>query len=114
MAIEIEQHIDEAAFVKANAQGAKLLASHPLVTVARYQMGRIHLELNNGCAFELPVKSTQGLLGNKQWMVSIGAAGGRATTKAKTAAARANGQLGGRPKAGQPKASPYKDRARSL
>jgi Protein of unknown function (DUF2442) len=40
----------------------------------------------------------KGILGTKQWMAEIGAAGGKATTLAKTAAARANGRLGGRPR----------------
>jgi hypothetical protein len=41
----------------------------------------------------------EGFLGSKQWMAArMGAEGGRARSKAKTAAARANGALGGRPK----------------
>lgn len=40
----------------------------------------------------------KGALGTKQWMAEIGAAGGRAASPAKAAAARANGALGGRPK----------------
>jgi uncharacterized protein DUF2442 len=41
----------------------------------------------------------QGFLGSRRWMVAqLGRAGGRATSAAKTAAARANGKLGGRPK----------------
>ena len=39
----------------------------------------------------------KGVLGTKQWMTQIGAAGGKAVTVAKAAAARANGKLGGRP-----------------
>ena len=40
----------------------------------------------------------KGVLGTKQWMTQIGAAGGKAVTVAKAAAARANGKLGGRPR----------------
>ena len=40
----------------------------------------------------------KGILGTKRWMTQIGAAGGKATTVAKAAAARANGKLGGRPR----------------
>lgn len=40
----------------------------------------------------------KGVLGTKQWMAQIGATGGKASTAAKAAAARANGKLGGRPR----------------
>ncbi len=41
----------------------------------------------------------QGIFGSKAWMAAqLGAAGGRARTKAKSAAARANGKRGGRPR----------------
>jgi Protein of unknown function (DUF2442) len=40
----------------------------------------------------------KGVLGTKQWMAQIGAAGGAAKTKAKGTAARSNGKLGGRPR----------------
>ena len=40
----------------------------------------------------------KGVLGTKQWMKQIGAAGGRSVTVAKAVAARANGKLGGRPR----------------
>lgn len=40
----------------------------------------------------------RGLLGSRQWMAEIGRAGGRATSRAKTAAARTNGRKGGRPR----------------
>ncbi|MEX8518564.1 MAG: DUF2442 domain-containing protein [Leptothrix sp. (in: b-proteobacteria)] len=40
----------------------------------------------------------KGVLGTKQWMAQIGAAGGKASTTAKAVAARANGKLGGRPR----------------
>ena len=41
----------------------------------------------------------EGFLGSKSWMASrLGQIGGRATSKAKKAASRANGRLGGRPR----------------
>jgi Protein of unknown function (DUF2442) len=40
----------------------------------------------------------RGVLGTKQWMARIGSVGGSVVTQAKSAAARANGQLGGRPR----------------
>ena len=128
--------IDEASFAKAAEQGRRLLARGPLATAAQYKAGRIHVELNNGCAFEFPVKHAEGLagakagdlrtieiqasglslhwpkldadlyvpslikgvLGTKEWMAEIGAAGGRTTSRVKATASRANGKLGGRPR----------------
>jgi hypothetical protein len=127
--------VTEAAFTQASERGRRLLARGPLAVAAKYEAGRIRVELNNGCAFEFPVAHAQdlagakvtdlrtiqisaaglglhwpkldadlyvpalvkGVLGTKQWMAQIGAAGGRSTTDAKVAAARANGKLGGRP-----------------
>jgi len=41
----------------------------------------------------------EGVLGSRKWMAArLGAAGGSKTSTAKTAAARANGSLGGRPR----------------
>jgi hypothetical protein len=41
----------------------------------------------------------EGFLGSKSWMASrLGQIGGQATSKAKKAASRANGKLGGRPR----------------
>jgi hypothetical protein len=57
--------IDEAAFSKANEQGRRLLARGPLAVAARYEAGRIHVELNNGCAFVFPVEQAQDLAGAK-------------------------------------------------
>lgn len=57
--------IDEATFAKATHQGRRILARGPLATAARYEAGRIHVELNNGCAFEFPVEHAQGLAGAK-------------------------------------------------
>lgn len=53
------------AFSKATELGRRLLARSPLATAARYESGRIHVELNNGCAFEFPVEQAQGLAGAK-------------------------------------------------
>lgn len=40
----------------------------------------------------------EGLLGSKRWMAAqMGKAGGKVSTKAKAAASRRNGKLGGRP-----------------
>jgi hypothetical protein len=41
----------------------------------------------------------EGFLGSRRWMAAqLGKAGGRSTSRAKTAAVRENGKLGGRPK----------------
>lgn len=41
----------------------------------------------------------EGVLGSKKWMAArLGQAGGKSTSRAKKAASRANGRLGGRPK----------------
>jgi hypothetical protein len=40
----------------------------------------------------------RGVLGSRQWMAQIGRVGGRSTSPAKAAAARANGAKGGRPR----------------
>lgn len=46
-------------------------------------------------------------LGSREWMAAqLGAAGGRARSPAKAAAARANGRRGGRPTKGRAKAKP--------
>jgi len=60
-----ESAIDEASVAKATAQGRRLLARGPLAVAARYEAGRIHVELNNGCAFEFPAEHAQGLAGAK-------------------------------------------------
>lgn len=57
--------IDVAASVKAAELGRRLLARGPLATAVRYESGRIHVELSNGCAFEFPVQQAQGLAGAK-------------------------------------------------
>lgn len=53
--------INDEVFAKASEQGRKLLARGPVATAARYVAGRIHVELNNGCAFEFPVAHAEGL-----------------------------------------------------
>ena len=57
--------IDEATFAKASEQGRRLLMRGPLATAAHHKAGRIHVELNNGCAFEFPVEQAEGLAGAK-------------------------------------------------
>lgn len=52
---------DEANFNKACEQGRRLLARGPLAVAARYAEGRIHVELNNGCAFVFPASHAEGL-----------------------------------------------------
>ena len=58
--------IDAATFAKASEQGRRLLARGPLAIAARYDAGRIHVELNNGCAFEFPVEQAEGLAGARK------------------------------------------------
>jgi hypothetical protein len=57
--------IDQVSFAKASERGRRLVARGPLATAARYEAGRIHVELNNGCAFVFPVAHAQGLAGAK-------------------------------------------------
>jgi Protein of unknown function (DUF2442) len=57
--------IDEVTYAKASERGRRLLLRGPLATAARYEAGRIHVELNNGCAFVFPVAHAQGLAGAK-------------------------------------------------
>src|SRR5690606_12020272 len=53
-----------------------------------------------------------GIFGTKAWMTERGRKGGQAATKAKKAAARANGKLGGRPrKADKPTAQEKREAA---
>jgi Protein of unknown function (DUF2442) len=67
MAVEkrVSSKIDEAVFAKASERGRKVLARGPLAISARYEDGRIHVELNNGCAFIFPVENAQELVGAK-------------------------------------------------
>lgn len=58
--------LDAATLTRAEDQGRRVLARGPLATAARYEAGgRIHVELNNGCAFVFPVNQVQGLAGAK-------------------------------------------------
>src|SRR3990167_1254157 len=108
--------LDDQSLDKAAQRGRRLMERGPLATAARYEAWRIHVELDNGCAFEFPADHAQelagakvadlraievqgaglglhwpkldadlyvptlvkGVLGTKQWMAKIGAAGGRA------------------------------------
>jgi hypothetical protein len=135
--------IDEANFLKASDSGRRLISRGPVAKLAKYAAGRVHVELDNGCAFEFPVAQAQelanakpsdlrqvqvtasglglywptldadlyvpnllkGVLGTKRWMAHIGASGGKATSHAKSLAARENGKRGGRPS----KARAFKD-----
>jgi hypothetical protein len=58
-------YIDDAAYQKATELGRRLMLRSPLAIAARYAAGRVHVELNNGCAFVFPVEQTQGLAGAK-------------------------------------------------
>lgn len=139
MGIE-NSEIDDASFQKATEIGRRLIARGPVAKLAKYAAGRIHVELDNGCAFEFPAAQAQelanakpadlrqvevtaaglglywptldadlyvpnllkGVLGTKRWMAHIGANGGKATSKAKSLAARENGKRGGRPSKNKP------------
>ncbi|WP_281814373.1 DUF2442 domain-containing protein [Limnohabitans sp. MORI2] len=57
--------IDDAAYQKATESGQRLLARGPVAKLARYVAGRIHVELDNGCAFEFPVAHAQELVNAK-------------------------------------------------
>ena len=63
--MDAKHMMDEEAFNKATEAGQRLLARSPLAIAARYSAGRIHVELNNGCAFEFPVQQAEGLAGAK-------------------------------------------------
>jgi hypothetical protein len=67
MALEkrITSKIDETVFSKATERGRKVLARGPLAIAVKYGDGRIHVELNNGCAFVFPVEHAQELVGAK-------------------------------------------------
>lgn len=61
----VKASITEEDFNKATDQGARLLARGPLATSVRYSLGRIHVELDNGCAFVFPASHAQTLSGAK-------------------------------------------------
>ena len=58
-----KQMINEASFGKATEQGSRLLARGPLAKAAKFAAGRVHVELDNGCAFAFPVSQAEGLAG---------------------------------------------------
>jgi hypothetical protein len=53
--------IDAATFEQASATGRRLLVRGPLATAATFKAGRVHVELNNGCAFVFPAAHAQDL-----------------------------------------------------
>jgi Protein of unknown function (DUF2442) len=55
--------IDESSFAKAAEQGRRLLVRGPLAKAAKFVAGRVHVELDNGCAFAFPVAQAEGLTG---------------------------------------------------
>jgi hypothetical protein len=57
--------IDEKQFGKASSVGRKLLAQGPIAVAVSVSAGRVHVELNNGCAFIFPASQAQGLIGAK-------------------------------------------------
>lgn len=57
--------IDEETFQKATERGRRLLARGPVAKFAKYAAGRIHIELDNGCALEFPVAQAQELANAK-------------------------------------------------
>lgn len=65
MATKFVSNITDADFQKSSDAGRRLLARSPLAVSAGYANRRIHVELNNGCAFEFPVEHAQGLQGAK-------------------------------------------------
>jgi hypothetical protein len=50
-------------FAKGINAGERLRQRTPLAISAKYAQGRVHVELNNGCAFVFPAESAQGLSG---------------------------------------------------
>ena len=57
--------IENTTLAKAVEQGRRTLARGPLAIDARYSLGRVHIELNNGCAFEFPTEQAEALAGAK-------------------------------------------------
>lgn len=104
-------------FEAAARRGVQRLKKGPVAVAGRYdqQAGRVVIELDSGLEIAFRPQHAQGLyfpaidadlylpallegfLGSNAWMaVRMGQVGGRATTQAKHAVARANGRLGGR------------------
>ena len=63
--------ITEEQFSKSKAAGVRLRQRTPLAVSAKYSQGRVHVELNNDCAFVFPSKSAQGLAGAKAESLKI-------------------------------------------
>lgn len=106
-------------FEAAARRGVQRLKKGPVAVAGRYdqQAGRVVIELDSGLEIAFRPQHAQGLyfpaidadlylpallegfLRSNAWMAArMGQVGGRATTQAKQAAARANGRLGGRPR----------------
>jgi hypothetical protein len=131
--------VTDAQLKRAAARGRKALADEPRALAARFdrRMGRVVVELTNGCSYAFPSSLVQdlseatatelsevhvegagfnlhwpqleadlyvptlvaGFFGNQAWMTrELARTAGRAKSSAKTAAARRNGQKGGRPR----------------
>ena len=88
----------EIGFAPGDAQGLQQASREDLaaIEVAPFGLG-IHFPRLDA-DFYVPAL-LQGMLGSRNWMAAqLGAAGGRARSTAKTAASRANGKRGGRPR----------------
>mgnify|MGYP001606593279 CR=1 FL=1 len=88
----------EVAFRPRDAQGLERAKPHQLDTIEISPSGLgIHFPKLDADIY-LPAL-LEGFLGSKRWIAAeLGKLGGSASTTAKTAAARRNGRLGGRPK----------------
>ncbi len=105
--------ISKDAFKAANRQAADRSQNTPIATGARYdehakphQLDKIEIT-PSGLGIHFPKLDAdlylpallEGFLGSRRWIAAqMGRIGGKASTKAKSAAARRNGKLGGRPK----------------
>jgi hypothetical protein len=88
----------EIGFAPRDAQGLQHASREDLATIELEPFGLgIHFP-HLDADFYVPAL-LQGMLGSRSWMAAqLGAAGGRARSSAKTAASRANGKRGGRPR----------------
>ena len=57
--------VTAAEFEKAVNAGRRALSRGPLALSARYEAGRVHVALDNGCLFAFPVEHVDGLAGAK-------------------------------------------------
>ena len=105
-------------FELANGRARELQKAFPRAVSAHYDRasGRVVVELSSKIAVSFRAEDAQGLehanaadfyvpallegfLGSRKWMAArMGEVGGKSRSKAKTAAARANGLKGGRPR----------------